>query len=377
MNHEVVAGLCDLHGALFSMLFTLLMPREEWGLVNTQTDPDEANFGFIFGWLVGLWAATWLMGRVVGGLIAAAFTRGAFAPAAWFGDRWWSMFEQLFWHIAFMYWHMDGDTDGGRYDPTGAGEYAGYPDFETSPYTLPYPAGRSCYVGQANQGLFSHNKLNGNQVYAYDFSLDSDDIIVASRPGTVVNWVDWVPNDVNEETAFTDSDYTHTQNANQESSDNKNLVLIRHDIDEDADPASPYYAMGSFHPHDVGLDGVAVRTYGAYLHGRTGSVVELFGARGIAPEDIIGTRVRRGDPIMRCGNTGKSFHNHLHMAIRPGPDSPGADTPGAGAAANPGVAYGSMGDEIPYVFKDVTNFIGTDGVPKKLEWYTSSTSAPG
>jgi hypothetical protein len=88
---------------------------------------------------------------------------------------------------------MDGNTDDGRYNPTGGAAFSGYPDFTSSPYTLPYPSGDSCYVGQANQGLFSHNALNNNQVYCYDFSLDQDHAILTSRPGTVVDWFDFAP----------------------------------------------------------------------------------------------------------------------------------------------------------------------------------------
>ena len=48
---------------------------------------------------------------------------------------------------------------------------------------------------QANQGMCSHNFVAGNLVYSYDFSLDEDDVILAARPGTVVDFFDWVPND--------------------------------------------------------------------------------------------------------------------------------------------------------------------------------------
>jgi hypothetical protein len=74
--------------------------------------------------------------------------------------------------------------------------------------------------------------------------------------------------------------------------------------------------------------------------------------------------VRRGDFIMRCGDTGISFHNHLHMGVGPGPDVGNA----------PPVANANVGNSIPFVFRDVENTVrGTDGVPFKLNFYTSST----
>jgi hypothetical protein len=35
---------------------------------------------------------------------------------------------------------------------------------------------------------------------------------------------------------------------------------------------------------------------------------------------------------------------------------------------------GTLGDELPVVFRDVTNAFGRDGVPAKLNWYSSSVS---
>jgi hypothetical protein len=139
-----------------------------------------------------------------------------------------------------------------------------------------------------------------------------------------------------------------------------NFVLIRHDRDE----AGNLLAAGTFDPHDVGAGGAGIRTYALYLHGRQGSVQEAFGSRGIPPGAIMGAAVRRGDWIIRCGDTGISFHNHLHMDVGPGPD---VGTP-------PPVALAAVGNSVPFVFRDVENTIrGTDGVPHKLNFYTSTT----
>jgi murein DD-endopeptidase MepM/ murein hydrolase activator NlpD len=100
------------------------------------------------------------------------------------------------------------------------------------------------------------------------------------------------------------------------------------------------------------------------LHGRNGSVQAAFGTRGIAPGAIIGTVVRRGDFIMRCGDTGISFHNHLHMGVGAGPDVNNA----------PPVANANVGNSLPFVFRDVEYAVGgTNGVLSKLNYYTSST----
>lgn len=69
---------------------------------------------------------------------------------------------------------------------------------------------------------------------------------------------------------------------------------------------------------------------------------------------------------MRAGDTGISFHNHLHMQVhtellpRPG----GAGAPVTSAVQNTNYT-------IPFVFREVTNFLGTDGVPKYFNFYTS------
>ena len=70
-----------------------------------------------------------------------------------------------------------------------------------------------CYVGQANEGLFSHNFNNVDQIYAYDFSMDMNDEILAARPGTVVAFVESIPDDTSP-------------------GGNWNYIAIRHDIDD-------------------------------------------------------------------------------------------------------------------------------------------------
>jgi hypothetical protein len=141
-----------------------------------------------------------------------------------------------------------------------------------------------------------------------------------------------------------------------------NFILIRHDVDENGNPL----AAGAFDPaHDLDAGGTPTRTYAIYLHGRNGSVQAAFAARAIAPNAIVGTVVRRGDFIMRTGDTGISFNNHLHMHVCSGPD----------VGTGPPVANSAVGNSIPFVFRDVENIVrGTNGVPFRLNFYTSSTN---
>jgi hypothetical protein len=69
---------------------------------------------------------------------------------------------------------------------------------------------------------------------------------------------------------------------------------------------------------------------------------------------------------MLAGDTGISFHNHLHMHVVAGPAPPAAPpVPGTGAVSNLPL------QTIPFVFREVTNLFGTDGVPQALTYYTS------
>lgn len=463
-NRGHAAGMADVFTMFSSLIMVALYPREDWGVVDLQGTNNAPNWSFIFGWFIFGSLAMTVLGRLLGGLTAAAFSR-SFDVYGWFFDRRYStshpatqftmeflrVFEHMFAHMTMMYMLNDGSTDGGRYNP-GADAFAGYPEpVSGSPYTLPYPAGQSCYVGQGNQGMFSHNFLNGNQVYAYDFSLDQDDPILASRSGTVADYYDFVPDDTDPDateqaTAAAAAAASGTLVGGQTNNDTWNFIAIRHDTTEDgtefgpdtqaavngavasggatmdidnattpdlwggdvftvAGDATQYVVTNpgpltpvggaftgvTFVPasvagfaddavisfqhrvrpdpaHDRGAGGAVVRTYSVYGHGRLGSVRAAFAARGIAANQIIGQVVRRGQPIMASGDTGVSFHNHLHMHVVPGPPPNAPPAPGMGA-----VGRAAYGVPIPFVFRDVDNFLGPAGVCTKLNWYTSET----
>jgi hypothetical protein len=68
---------------------------------------------------------------------------------------------------------------------------------------------------------------------------------------------------------------------------------------------------------------------------------------------------------MLSGNTGNSFINHVHIHVRTGPNNTNP----------PPVSRASLGNfTVPFVFRDVTPFIGQDGVPESLSFYTSENT---
>jgi hypothetical protein len=156
----------------------------------------------------------------------------------------------------------------------------------------------------------------------------------------------------------------------QTARDTWNFIAIRHDLDEAGIP------VGIPDPvHDRGPGGAPVWSYAVYGHGRQNSVRQVFAARGVAANLIIGQRITRGQPIMLAGDTGISFHNHLHMHVVAGPaplalpaPPPPPPMPGTGAVSNLTL------QTIPFVFREVTNVFGTDGVPQALTYYTSENT---
>jgi murein DD-endopeptidase MepM/ murein hydrolase activator NlpD len=75
----------------------------------------------------------------------------------------------------------------------------------------------------------------------------------------------------------------------------------------------------------------------------------------------MGTTVSQGDLIALAGDTGTSFHNHLHMHVLPDDGS-----------GNPSTVFA-----IPYVFRDMREGVLpadsplNDGNPKSITWYRS------
>jgi hypothetical protein len=287
-----------------------------------------------------------------------------------------ALFGTLTFIIEF-YSQRDGSTDGGRYNPRidpadtpypdTRSDFAGYPDKAGSPYHLPYAADSAMYVGQANLGFFSHARWNSfPQIYAYDFAHDFGDEILAIRDGTVVDFFDWIPDNIQPNTAQQNTAYDASKLVMAAGANWRNwltgwnFIVVRHDTRIDT--------------QDRDQGGTPVSTYAVYGHGATAGIRDLWQSLyGKTPLQIIGTRVRRGNPIMRAGSTGVSFHNHLHLHVVPGPDP--ATTPGTGPL--PIVEENDLGNyTLPFVFADAPG----DGVLKNLRWYrsrnTRSTELP-
>ncbi len=324
--------------------------------------------------------AWWLAGGIGMGILGGiAGTLAGWACARsvnWtqFGEQiGWGALKGFLFFLLQWYTTKEGDTNDGKYNPGGT-EFNGYPDAASSPYKLPYAKDTAMYVGQANMGMFSH-MFYTNQVYAYDFAHDFGDNVLAARGGTVVDYFDWVPDNTEpSDVAPPDPDPTDAvvplsprdQNAadaiasgllvaGQTGQDGQgpswNFVLIRHDTRVDG--------------HDQDAGGGDVITYAAYGHGQTGSVRAAFAARGIAANAIIGTVVNQGDIIMQAGDTGISFHNHLHMHVL-------AET--GSTPATPPVKRDTLSDyTLPFVFseKEASHVLAPNGVLQKLTWYKS------
>jgi len=119
-------------------------------------------------------------------------------------------------------------------------------------YVLPFPAGESSWVIQGNNSSHNHN---GAQQYAWDFRRPCGSPVLASRDGTVANFV-------------------HNNTGHGMGSPN-NFVEIDHG------------------------DGTRAR----YVHIEQGSVLVTSGT------------VRRGQRIASAGNVGNSLCPHIHFAV--------------------------------------------------------------
>jgi hypothetical protein len=382
-NWDMAGPLVGLVNTGLGMLFFKLIRREDYGLpIGGNPTP------FLLWFFVGAPLMAFV-GTFSGVLVSWAFGRTATPGLLWEAPlKAAGLGIVLF--LVQMYTGMEGDTDDGRYnpgvDPQGNAftpprqPFAGYPPAEASPYRLPLPAGSATFVGQANQGFFSHMRYGGTvQVYAYDFAHDFQDEVLAVRDGTVVDWFDFFPDD--RELDFNDATDTAdgfaaaaaAQTAgflvpgqsgfNGNLTGNWNFVMIRHD------------AMDAVHDRDQG--GTTVITFAEYGHGANGGVRAAFAARGIAPTAIIGTRVTQGHVIMQAGDTGVSFHNHLHLHVR------AATAATAVPATPPPVPFPPITNAslspytLPFVFREGRHVLGRDGPLRHLTWYRSENTRLG
>lgn len=392
-NHEYSYPLTNVWLVLFSFLQSRALGR-----LNYSHPFEKTNMApfllhqLLFSWMFGA------MAGITGELTGWALSRSV-SPRRLLIQMGWGAYKGFGTYIVSSYFWNEGDTDGGRFNPNrdnSSGdleyieddEFEGYGDPATSPYRLPIADGRPIFVGQAHQGMFSHfiDDDGSIQIYASDFAFAFREEIVAARDGTVVDYFDWINDDIDpsddEEIAaglraFNSGFLISGQSgadfdpADPDAGDvpGKNFIVIQHN-----DPFTRESAAEKAHDKDTG--GTAVTTYAVYMHGAMDGVREVFATRGIDPPDIIGTRVRRGESILWAGDTGISFHNHLHLHIRPGPDPDPAATP-----ANPQVV-GESSDltgnrTLPVVFRDATHPLKRNGVLQHLTWYKSGNVIEG
>jgi hypothetical protein len=357
-NHNEIDGIVNLAVTGVSFWLASLVDRQDY--VNPTRMPGKVAAIWLAGGL-GMGLLGGLIGTIVAQILAWAedwkqlgLTMLKSVPSVWVN----------FWPL--LYSVREGDTDGGRFNPAG-GPFLGYPtkvdangNPTPSPYRLPYAADTTLICGQGNAGMWSHNVIfnpTPAQTYAYDFAHDAAEEILACRAGTVVDFFEWVPDDTAPDQAVAPPAGV-VLTPGQTGTGTWNFITIRHDVDDNGNLITPDPA------HDRDVNGNPAVTFAVYGHGRQNGVTAAFArwATPVPTANIIGTRVRRGQPIMLAGDTGTSFHNHLHMHVlaetRPG----GAPTaPATNAVQN--TAY-----TIPFIFEDV----GGDGVCKANTWYTSN-----
>ena len=323
-NHKKQGPINSLMNTLFGLWLISYYKREDHSIEVWSKDGVGTQRARAF--------KLWLGGGIGMGIAAGVATTLVAQIMAWAED--WARFGKTvglaslvmvlqFWFLE--YFQIEGDTDGGTYNPRGPKNFKGYPNKDTSPYRLPFANGEALYCGQGNQGLWSHNDITNigatQQCYAYDFGHDHRQPIRAVRDGVVFSFVEG--------------------NADNNTTD-PNSITIMHNVN-DAE-------------HDDPFGTGPVTTYAKYLHGAQNGITDAFASRGLPPPTTgaAGTPIKRGDVIMLADDTGKSFHSHLHIHVS-------LDTSG-------GIGTNGPGDiGIPFVFKEVRG----EGRPLNLTWYES------
>lgn len=273
-----------------------------------------------------------LVGGLIGTLLGSVWSLG-FSPKGFLVDIGMETAKPLLTHYLNLYSWIENDTDDGKYNGDRTA-FLGYPEKSSSPYFLPWENGVTRMCVQGNMGMWSHFDAS-DQIYAVDFGFDQGELIHAARGGTVVGYFDGRIND----------DHDHDWN----------YIVIRHDHSSESQAVRLL--------HDKYSSATAFVTYGVYGHGRTNGVTEVFAERGIAAASIIGNVVQQGDTIMKAGNTGISFHNHLHFHVKHNGEELGT-TP----ATPPLKPEDLSSNTMPFVFRNVAD----KGVVKSLTFYTST-----
>lgn len=359
LNRLKVDAWVDLAVAGLGQLMLLLFPKKDYE--QPFASGDQA-LRFILLWQTLINSCVTLLGITVGLVVAELLSQArdlSVVPRQLYR----TLIRTFLTFPISLYQSVEGGTSGGTFNPFGGADFMGYDNFgtgtprvkadnATSPYKLPYAPGSSVYCVQGNQGLVSHNFRNAGQLYAYDFSLDQDVEVLAARPGTIVAWWEDTEDDTNPDGKW-------------------NFVAIRHDVD---DAGNPLAVDQNF---DLGPGGTPVRTIAVYGHGRKGSVTKALALSGRTPPPRVGSsyavdatappvHVKRGMPVMLAGSTGISFNNHLHIHVIP--------DEAADATSLVPTNFNGTANTMPFVFADVDRFLGTEGLPEHLNWYTSKNT---
>ncbi|MEO1261103.1 MAG: M23 family metallopeptidase [Bacteroidota bacterium] len=322
VNHEKDEGFILLFVEL-GLLAMAFLPRAF----------GRKHYGSMFkNGLPVVWAVLGLVGGYGFGLagwgIAGAIS-GKNSSETW-KWLWLKILVRSFLHYQFYYYLIwEGASNNGQYGlSNGNNEVVmpGYAERSSSPYKLPFKAGKMSLCAEGHYGYWTHNAYN-NLVYGVDFTLDYGEAVHAMRGGTVVAWRD---------------------DARDGSDAKPNFIVIRHD-----DPSEPSEAREK---HDKNQSGV-VTTYAVYLHGRHMGVRHAFAAWGIPAPYITGSRVRQGDLILCTGSTGDCGYDQLHVHVT---------TKTKNWEIKPF-------DTIPFVFNDVGS---GKGVVKSLNHYVSANEDP-
>lgn len=220
-----------------------------------------------------------------------------------------------------------GNTDNGKFGvkltqkPSGESERSeivlfDYPARENSPYKLPFPEGQNVFCNQGHNDISSHHYRNG-MIYAVDFTLQENQVILAMRGGTVVDYRDHLP---------------------VGSDEGKNFIVIKH---------TTVNAV-----HDKGKDGAAANTLAKYEVAMPHGVRRAFASRGIAEAAIIGSVVAQGEPVFLLGERpGILETDYLQVWVE---------------ASDPDGFIPS----IPFVFAEIED----KGVPEMGKYYVSTNT---
>lgn len=338
-NHEKIVGFTKLGRIGGAYLGALILGRGSW-----YYSVFSGNFGIsVVSILLG--GGITFAGEVVAWLLAGALGR-RLSERYWrfdsnnAGDGIVEFFSDknafggfLFWSYVEFYgtWgsFWEGRTDGGKFGlklvahPDNTTEktqisFAGYGPKISSPYKLPFEPDRTVFCQEAHLGFSSHN-FNTGLIYAVDFLLGENQLVLAMRSGTVVEYRETLAN--GDETGL-------------------NYLVVRHDTQ---------------HPdHDKGENGQVVTTYARYEVSSPFGIRQAFALMGIPESRILGTQIQQGYPLMIAGGR-PGFFNTDTLQVRVSSNN----------------ATGNILPTIPFVFSDVPD----SGIPQKGKYYNSGNAS--